>query len=318
MRWITRRRAAGALAGLAFAVAGMAVFGAPAGLASAQPGITIASGQTVERDYPGLNGSVPSAQADSSQTTGITPDDCRVQTWCDVVPLTLQRPSHLDVNDEFFVRIILSYEQTKPDGSTPTNELDLYVWDDPQGAKPVTQSVSSTQPISATLFQPPKDKYQVVVVSSYGPSTGYHLKLSAVVDRVAPPVDASKANKTTATTVATAAAPTPAPATATPTARTPVAIAPSSAAAPIAPAVDTTPLPLDNQLAGAATINPLAEDQPTPSQLAAARTKPIPPPKPASRVALLGWLVAVPVGLLIAERRLLFGRRLRGTVPLRG
>jgi hypothetical protein len=196
------------------------------------------------------------------------------------------------------------------------NELDLYVWDDPQADKPVTQSISSTQPLSATLFQPPHDKYQIVVVNSYGPNTAYHLKVTGVVDRVAPPVDAAKANKPAATAPPTTQPTPPAPAVSAASPPAPRVVAPLPISEPTAV---LAPITADAELAGAATIDPLADDaEAVASRVRATRPKPPPPPKPASRVALIGWLVAVPLGLLIAERKLLFGRRLRGTVPMRG
>ena len=157
--------------------------------ALAEPGLRIEPNQTIEQEYKPLVGQNP-APTNPLQK----PDDCRTAIYCEVIPLQIVVPPNTDDSLDFVVRAELSWEtQTIPataaTGSSAVNDMDLYVWNDPQGAEPVAAGATQKQPESLRLFRPTKGHYQLVVVNYLGPNTGYRLKINYTTEKLVPPFE---------------------------------------------------------------------------------------------------------------------------------
>jgi hypothetical protein len=275
--------------------------------------IRVTENQTVERDFAPLSSAEPLPGLPSPAPRLNTPDRCRQATYCDVIPLEVVLPPTLKPSDEFFVSVALEWQtQTLP--ATPKtkpreiNDLDLFVWNDPQTEEPVQQSSTDTQPEQLRLFRPAKGKYSIVVFNYLGPNTGYKLKVSYKPEKIVPPFESLAPDFNP---VATPPAPfTPPvdlsePAPALPIDTSGKVETPTTAPAPpaeVAPApltpVAVEPDPdftnfkddaFDQQLAAPST-DVLTEKQ----------VKAVGPPPPASTRSLVFWLAIVPLLLAAA------------------
>ena len=153
------------------------------------PGLRIEPNQTIEQEYKPIVGQNPVPTNPLQK-----PDDCRKAIYCQVIPLQIVVPPNTDDSVDFVIRGELSWEtQTIPatpaTGSSAVNDMDLYVWDDPQGTEPLAAGATQKQPESLRLFRPTKGHYQLVVVNYVGPNTGYRLKLSYTTERLVPPFE---------------------------------------------------------------------------------------------------------------------------------
>ena len=140
----------------------------------------------------------------------ITPANCETQPSCNVLTLEIIPPADLEDDEDFIVRIALSWDYRKVNGASTTN-LDFYIYDQPPGTAAINRSLSE-EPEVVTLFRPTKGKYNITVVQRQvydpakprlaAPVTGYTLtgtltreKLISPFESIAPgfepPVDAS-------------------------------------------------------------------------------------------------------------------------------
>jgi hypothetical protein len=306
-------------------LAGLSAPSLPAG-ALGQAGIRVEADQTVEKEYPPipLANPVPATPA----TKPANPEDCKTSPACDTIPLEIVVPSTLTEADEFFVTVELIWQtMTTPGlgqgtpaevGETAINDLDLYVWEDPQGAEDVARSASSTTPEKLRMFRPVKGRYQIVVANYAGPNTGYKLKVTYKPEKiespfesldpgfipelpepevpVSPPLDLSAEPEVPAF-LPDASAPLvepPAPA--------PLAPAPVEPDADFAGGIDSD---LEEELAAPPESDVLEHRQ----------TAVTGPPKPASGTSLLFWLLIVPLAL-VAGAGLWLAKRGSGVLRL--
>ncbi len=280
--------------------------------------IRITENQKVEKEFGPIPGMNPLPIAPPAPAPKLnTPEQCKQQPYCDVIPLEVVLPPTLKGADEFFVSVTLDWRTERIDGisaggneyvkPTDVNDMDLYVWDNPIGEEPIVHSATSRNPEYLRLFRPSKGKYSIVVFNYSGPNTGYKLTVEYKPEHIVPPFESLAPDfmpietppvpfeppieepeapvelpiDTSGLDVTPTTLPPAPPAEAPPTPLTPVAIDPDP---------DFTNFaddPFDEQLAA-----------PTSDMLTEKQVKAVGPPKPASAGSLIFWLAIVPLLLL--------------------
>jgi hypothetical protein len=167
---------------------------APSSALEQTQGLRVAENESIAQEYqpiPVFN-AVPD---NATGKPGVTPDDCRTAPWCDVIPLEIVAPAQLGPDQEFFVKVKLEWEtQNIPSNpAMPTtravNDLDLYVWDDPQGDVELAMGATEQEPEELALFRPTAGRYQIVVANYLGPNTGYRLTATYKPEPIIPPFE---------------------------------------------------------------------------------------------------------------------------------
>lgn len=175
----------------------MAAVGGPAGTSSAleqTQGLRVAENETVAQEYKPIPVFNP-APDDAVTGSRITPEDCKTAAWCDVIPLEVVTPPDLANEEEFFVRVKLEWETRNIPGNPVTpdtralNDLDLYVWDEPEGEVELAMGATEQEPEELALFRPTKGRYQIVVANYLGPNTGYRLTATYKPEPIIPPFE---------------------------------------------------------------------------------------------------------------------------------
>jgi hypothetical protein len=156
--------------------------------------IRVTENQTVEKDFPPLASAEPLPGLPSPAPRLNTPDRCRQATYCDTIPLEVVLPPTLKPSDEFFVSVALEWKTQSLPATAYTkpqqlNDLDLYVWEDPQTDMPIQQSSTDAQPEQLRLFRPGKSKYSIVVFNYLGANTGYKLRVTYKPEKIVPPFE---------------------------------------------------------------------------------------------------------------------------------
>lgn len=319
----SRRRLA--LVGGALVLAAMAV---PTGAARALPqaqGLRVEENQSVEQEYPPIPGQNPLPGLPEYKL--ITPDECKTMTYCDVVPLEVVVPPTLDEADEFFLGLELSWVTEKiPEGpslaipgqeegpvtsETAVNDMDLYVWDEPQGAEPIEASASADLPEELKIFRPTKGNYQIVVLNYLGPNQGYKLKATYSPEVIVPPFESLEPGfiDPGIPVVLSPAAPVEAPEPE----EAPVDLSaepeplpdspPAQPVPPAAPAVDLTPVAVDPDPDFADFGDDVFDEElaaPVSDVLQERTARVSGPAEPPSGTSLVLWLVILPLALLAA------------------
>ncbi len=171
----------------------LAAVGSPVGTSSAleqAQGLRVAENETMAQEY----GPIPAFNP-APDNPKIKPEDCKTMPWCDVIPLEVVTPPNLAEEAEFFVRVKLEWETENIPGNPVTpntravNDLDMYVWDDPQGDVEQAMGASEQEPEELALFRPTKGRYQIVVVNYLGPNTGYRLTATYKPEPIIPPFE---------------------------------------------------------------------------------------------------------------------------------
>ena len=176
----------------------VAALGGPMGTSAAleqAEGLTVGEDETVAQEYPPLATFNP-APDDPATGSKVEPEDCRTATWCDIIPLEVVTPADLGEEEEFFVRVKLEWETENIPASPATdnetraaNDLDLYVWDDPEGEAEVASASTNQEPEELALFRPTAGRYQIVVANFLGPNTGYRLTATYKNEPLIPPFE---------------------------------------------------------------------------------------------------------------------------------
>jgi hypothetical protein len=291
--------------------------------------IRVTENQTVTKDFGPITGAEPLPGLPAPAPVLNTPDRCKQATYCDVIPLEVVLPPTLKPSDEFFVTVALEWQTQSVPGTDYTkpqqvNDLDLYVWGDPQTDAPVQQSATATQPEQLRLFRPSKGKYSIVVFNYIGPNTGYKLTVTYKPEKIVPPFEslAPEFNP-----VATPPAPyTP-----------PVDLSEPPPALPVdnsAPVETPAPAPAPPAEAAPAPLTPVAVDPdpdftnfaddafdqqlaaPTTDVLTEKQVKAVGPPTPASTGSLVFWLAILPL-LLVAAAGFWLSRKGSAVLKLR-
>jgi hypothetical protein len=178
-----RRALAWVVAGLAAATVAV---GTPVSALEKEPVLTVGERETVEAEY--------SAIPVGAGTPSNHPDDCVDLPDCDVIRLKIVVPERLesaDTAEDFFVRITLSWTQDVegPIG-TGSNDMDMYVWEDPAGDDDLASGASSANPERASLVNPRKGDYSIVVANFAGTNRGYKLHAEWITGEIVTPYEA--------------------------------------------------------------------------------------------------------------------------------
>jgi hypothetical protein len=278
--------------------------------------IRITENQKVEKEFGPIPGQNPLPGLPAPVPRLNTPEQCKQQPFCDVIPLEVALPPTLKKSDEFFVSVKVEWKTQRIEGvsaggneyvkPTDVNDLDVYVWDDPVGEEPAQQSATAKNPEDLRLFRPSKGKYSIVVFNYAGPNTGYKLSVEYKPEHIVPPFESLAPDFTP---VATPSDPFVAPveeseapvlpidtsgADVTPTTLPPAPPA-EATSAPLTP-VAIDPDPDFTNFADDAFDEQLAA--PTTDVLTEKQVKAVGPPKPASASSLVFWLAIVPLLLL--------------------
>ncbi|MGH9002332.1 MAG: hypothetical protein ACRDYV_04320, partial [Acidimicrobiia bacterium] len=185
------------LIGLAMLSLVLVALGGPVGTSGAleqAAGLRVGPDETVAQEFQPIPIFNP-APDDPATGSKITPERCRTAPWCDVIPLEVVIPAVLGEEDEFFVRIKLEWEtQNIPNNpvmsqNRAVNDLDLYVWDMPEGDVDLAMGSTEQEPEELALFRPIKGHYQIVVANYLGPNTGYRVTVTYKSDPIVPPFE---------------------------------------------------------------------------------------------------------------------------------
>ncbi|HEY0398118.1 MAG TPA: hypothetical protein VGF00_07005 [Acidimicrobiia bacterium] len=275
--------------------------------------IRVTENQTVEKDFPPLASAEPLPGLPSPAPRLNTPDRCRQATYCDTIPLEVVLPPTLKPSDEFFVSVALEWKTQSLPATAYTkpqqlNDLDLYVWEDPQTDMPIQQSSTDAQPEQLRLFRPGKSKYSIVVFNYLGANTGYKLRVTYKPEKIVPPFESLAPDFNPVATppvpfvapVDDSQPPAVLPIDTSGQAETPTtapAPPPEAKPAPLTPVV-VNPDPDFTNFADDAFDQQLAA--PTSDVLTEKQVKAVGPPKPASTSSLIFWLAIVPLLLAAA------------------
>lgn len=314
LRTLTRASAIGALASAA--AASWLTFVIEPANALEQERIVIRRDEVVDLDFQPIAGSNPANEA-------IDPETCRLSAYCDTVPLTVEVPPDISEDDEYFIQILLTWDSQKlpgdpvlePDGIA-LNDMDFYVYTDPptfeeaqkRGATAdseddpyLTNGATQGLPEKAFLFKP-KGDYLLTVINYLGANTGYNLKLTWVSESFPSPFESLAPELAPPTTRPT---PTTRPVVTT-TTLPPVTTPPRFDAPP--PTLAPLGAIIDDDFATAAFDTSGFDDQlsaPTSINLAPIVSNPDPP----SGLALLFWMLAVPLSLTAVFGTVVLRRR---------
>ena len=232
----------------------------------------------------------------------IGPGDCAVVPSCHVMALEVAQPA-IGPDEDFLVRLTISWD-SRPVGESSTNNLDVYVWNDPPGAAPIAQSTVN-EPETITLFRPEKPRYEIVVLNRFGPNTGYAVRAELSREALVRPFESvapGQASRTPArpsSNAAPAAAPGPPSGRgATPTVEATASDVPAPTVTPElapAPAAMTEP---DPQLAALADEPAGLDSLSRPAVTGSAGRGAGRAPAPVSGPAALFWMVLLPLALV--------------------
>jgi hypothetical protein len=313
------RRVAGfAITGLLLGVLALSPAMPVSALDQAAHTIRVTENQKVEKEFGPIPGQNPLPGLPAPAPKLNTPETCRQQSFCDVIPLEIVLPPTLTPADEFFVTVALEWKTERIDGisagghdyigPTELNDMDLYVWDDPVGEEglPVQQSSTATNPEKVRIFRPSKGKYSIVVFNYIGPNTGYKLTVEYRPESIVPPFESLapgfqpiESPPVPFEPPVEDLGPVELPVDTSGQDFTPVTQPPAppaeSAPAPLTPVV-IEPDPDFTNFADDAFDEQLAA--PTTDVLTEKQVKAVGPPKPASAESLIFWLAIVPLLLL--------------------
>ncbi len=304
----TLRRLArvGALGLLMAAVAGPA--GPSSALEQAQ-GLRVGENEAVAQEYQPIPVFNP-----APDNPKIKPDDCKTLPWCDTIPLEIVVPPNLPDEMEFFVRIKLEWETENIPGNPVTpdtravNDLDMYVWDDPQGDVDQAMAATEQEPEELALFRPTKGRYQIVIVNYLGPNTGYRLTATYKPEPIIPPFESLEpVFELPPLPIEAPVFEPPAELPEPEPVESPADFSGTPVEAPPAPAVTPEPAPnlepvaveadpdfenFDDAEFAEALAAPVASDI-----LQERKARAVAPPEPASAPSVVFWMAVLPVGL---------------------
>lgn len=310
----TRVSAIGAV--LSVGMASWLTFVAPPAQAIEREGLVIGQDQIVEAEYGTIAANNPAGAAHS-------PDECRIQAYCDAIPLEVIVPDSITEEDEYFIQVLLTWETEQAPGDPvlepegyALNDLDMFIYTDPateaeaeaRGHTPDTTSdpyvasgASGSTPEQAFLFKP-KGKYWINIVNFIGVNTGFKLKLTWVSEAFPSPFERLAPEFAPSTTVPRSTTTTTRPApVVVDEGPPPTFAAPTPSLAPVEIGTDDDFDPdefdtsdFDDELSAPALLD-----------LTPAAARPAPP----SGAALFFWLLALPLSLTAAGGFLLSRRR---------
>ncbi|HVF32823.1 MAG TPA: hypothetical protein VM933_07290, partial [Acidimicrobiales bacterium] len=150
--------------------------------------VSISEGQRIVKSYPGMGPGV------STENETAQPDLCENAPTCTVVPLNVVLPADFDPDtNDFAVQVRLDWVTSQlPNNQGQANDLDLFVWDRPQGDAPLGRSVGTVVPEIVGLAQPQKGAYNIVVRNSLGNNVGFKLTFRWIDGRLVAPEESQE------------------------------------------------------------------------------------------------------------------------------
>lgn len=150
--------------------------------------VTLSEGKRVVKSYPGMGPGV------STENETAQPDLCENAPTCTVVPLNVVLPEDFDPDtNDFAIQVRLDWETSQlPNNQGQANDLDLFVWDRPQGDDPIGRSVGTQVPEIVGLAQPQKGAYNIVVRNSLGNNVGFKLTFRWIDGRLVTPEESQE------------------------------------------------------------------------------------------------------------------------------
>ncbi len=300
LRAITRISAAGFAVCLVGALLATAL--APGAGAVTQERITIHQDDVKELVYPALIGNVAVNQVDGS--TAYQSGICETATTCDAIPLTIEAPVGITELDEYYVTIELIWETQEIQnvplfGEFTVNDLDMYIVNDPlvPGSGPdedgfAYASNGTAQPERIAMFKP-QGNFIIYIGNSSGTNLGYRLKLTWATDVLPNPFESLPPGFTGAT-----------PRPTTPAGRTPTPAAlPSSGSTGDLPELGNPDLSLpavgapDTAFDAGFSDAPSLDDVIVAPQIETRRVADV-KGDPPTGIALMLWMLAIPLGLV--------------------
>jgi hypothetical protein len=143
--------------------------------------ITVAEGQTVTKEVTTpIPGHEPTTPIPIGGSFFRNPSRCRGDVgvaYCDVITLNIQRPAHYASSDFFYIEVELTWPEANP---AAPNNLNLYLHLADGTDFYALSSESNKQPERFRLYDPPANKYYLVVSNRSGVNVGYRLKVSFV------------------------------------------------------------------------------------------------------------------------------------------
>jgi hypothetical protein len=121
------------------------------------------------------------------------PETCKTAPYCYTIPLHLDRPAGMSPDEEFTIRVRMSWQVDVEDvevpvqGEVTSNDLDLKIWNSPYTAndergeptEPVNEGgATGAQPEKTSMNTPPKNDYYLVVTNFIGLNRGFKLTLT--------------------------------------------------------------------------------------------------------------------------------------------
>lgn len=150
----------------------------------------VATHGPIPGNYPATAAAVPTPSG-CGNADGTAP----FQGTCDRVPLRIPVPE-LASNQDFIVRITITWEPADEPEETPVNDLDVFLWDNQQIAKQsnpesttytrLATSANFTQPETFRMFSPSLVDYNITVVNLTGPNLSYTLSAEVEIDSFDP------------------------------------------------------------------------------------------------------------------------------------
>jgi hypothetical protein len=140
--------------------------------ATDQPVVNLKEGQTYLHDYPALGpGNTQDAAGDIDPATcSSTPGNP-----CDLIPIHIGEPSG---SGDFVVTIKVTWDQQPvANGVTTTNQIDVYLWDDPPKKAVRTKSSGVAGAAQVGVDAPKNRKFSLVVWNNQGANNGYHVNM---------------------------------------------------------------------------------------------------------------------------------------------
>lgn len=150
----------------------------------------VATHGPIPGNYPATAAAIPTPSG-----CGNADNTAPFQGTCDRVPLRIPVPG-LDTNQDFIVRITITWEPADEPEETPVNDLDVFLWDNQQIAKQsnpdsttytrLATSANSAQPETFRMFNPSLVDYNITVVNRTGPNLSYTLTAEVEIDSFDP------------------------------------------------------------------------------------------------------------------------------------
>lgn len=150
----------------------------------------VATHGPIPGNYPATAAAVPTPSG-----CGNADNTAPFQGTCDRVPLRIPVPA-LASNQDFIVRITITWEPADEPEETPVNDLDVFLWDNQQIAKQsnpdsttytrLATSANFTQPETFRMFSPSLVDYNITVVNLTGPNLSYTLSAEVEIDSFDP------------------------------------------------------------------------------------------------------------------------------------